>query len=358
MTEEMVAATRTDPPRPAAPWWLYRGTGQPSQVDLATVLPEPPPWRRFDGGPVQPAPPDDDTEPTRRLGAVGQSPTVQVDPHEVDMVNAALYLRRPLLVTGRPGTGKSALAYRIARELGLGRVLRWPVTSSTTLTGGLYDYDAIGRVQAAGARNAGAAVEPSEVDTDIGNFVQLGPLGTALLPYASPRVLLVDEIDKSDIDLPNDLLSVLEDGEYAIRELARIARIKPEVTVFTNDPGRVATIREGWVRCRAFPVIVITSNGEREFPPAFLRRCLRLEIKDPDVDQLTGMVAAHFQGRQSPHSAELIRSFVDRSVREGGLAADQLLNAVHLATSGAYQPDESWERLVDALWRRLSAGTD
>lgn len=338
-------------------WWIYQGTGRPLGVDLAGALPPPPPWRDFSGGPVQPAPPEEAAEATRRLGAVvpaGHS----VDQYEVDMVNAALYLRRPLLVTGRPGTGKSALAYRIARELGLGRVLRWPITSSTTLAGGLYDYDAIGRVQAAGAKQAGVAERAGEVDTDIGGFITLGPLGTALLPYALPRVLLIDEIDKSDIDLPNDLLAVLEEGEYQIRELVRLARTEPAVEVFTGDPGEAATIHGGVVRCRAFPVIVITSNGEREFPPAFLRRCLRLEMPDPDVDTLAGMVAAHFQGKQTEHTAALINSFVDKSAREGGLAADQLLNAVHLATSGAYQPDGSWQRLVDALWRRLSSGAD
>jgi MoxR-like ATPase len=339
-------------------WWIYRGTGRPLDVDLGQVLPAPPPWRRFDGGPVLPPPPEDHAEPARRLGAVSSLPPDVVDQHEVDMVNAALYLRRPLLVTGRPGTGKSALAYRIARELGLGRVLRWPITSSSSLAGGLYDYDAIGRVQAAGARRAGVVDTESEVDTDIGNFIQLGPLGTALLPYELPRVLLIDEIDKSDIDLPNDLLAVLEDGEYPIRELARLAKVEPEITVYTDDPGGLATIHGGRVRCRAFPFIVITSNGEREFPPAFLRRCLRLEIREPDIDQLAGMVTAHFQGRQSEHSPDLIRSFVDRSERAGGLAADQLLNAVHLATSGAYQLDGSWQRLVDALWRRLSAGVE
>src|SRR5882757_3774451 len=194
-------------------------------------------------------------------------------------------MRRPLIVTGRPGSGKSALAHMISRELGLGRVLRWSITSRTTLQSGLYEYDAFGRAQAVG----------SGANTDIGNFVHLGALGTALLPHRLPRVLLVDELDKSDIDLPNDLLSVFEEGEFSIKELVRVRDRQPEVMVHAVDPGVKAPIRDGIVRCRAFPIIVITSNGEREFPPALLRRCLTLNIPDPDVERLCQMVAAHFQ---------------------------------------------------------------
>jgi MoxR-like ATPase len=267
------------------------------------------------------------------------------------MVNAALYLRRPLLVTGRPGTGKSSLAYLIATELGLGPVLRWAITSRTTLNDGLYLYDAIGRVQAAGAR-------PGE-EQDIGDFVHLGPLGTALLPYELPRVLLVDELDKGDIDLPNDLLNVFEEGEYQISELVRIAKQQPEVTVLTNDKHGSALVRGGWVQCQAFPVVIITSNGEREFPPAFLRRCLQLQLSPPSFEQLGAMVAAQFGSTEQVDVSRLITDFLERSEAVGGLAADQLLNAVHmameLATSGAYQPDEDWNELIRAIWHPLSS---
>jgi len=311
------------------------------------VFPDPPPWRVFNGGPVEPPPPDDDAENHRRLGSVGLRQS-SASANELELVNAALLLRRPLLVTGRPGTGKSALAYRIARELKLGRVLHWPITSRSTLNSGLYDYDAIGRVEAANARRA-----PS-VEREIGDFLTLGALGTALLPYERPRVLLIDEIDKCDIDLPNDLLSAFEDGRYTIRELARVAKAAPEIEVHTADPGRTAVIRDGIVECRAFPMIVITSNEERDFPPAFLRRCLRMRIEDPDVAQLAAMVHAHFRGKESPRSMELIEQFVARSRRDGGLAADQLLNAVHLVTSGEYSYDELWDGLIDSVWQRLT----
>ncbi|MFE0022555.1 AAA family ATPase [Amycolatopsis sp. NPDC059021] len=340
----------------APDWWIYRGTGRPiHDIDLAQILPAPPPWRAYRGGPLpeHDVPPPDDGEAERRLGTAFTLSEQDIDPAELNMVNAALYLRRPLLVTGNPGTGKSSLAYRIARELGLGRVLRWAITSHTTLGSGLYGYDAIGRVQAAATSQAqlgGEAEEPP-----IGDFVRLGPLGTAFLPSRLPRVLLIDELDKSEADLPNDLLSIFEDGEFSIEELTRVRNRHPEVTVHTADPHRTAVVREGRIACRAFPVVVLTSNGEREFPPAFLRRCLQLRIENPDLEQLAAIVAGHLTGENGGHRDRLIREFAERSKAEGGLPTDRLLDAVYLATSGAYQPDhETWPSLVDALWQRLT----
>ncbi|EMD26395.1 AAA family ATPase [Amycolatopsis azurea] len=344
------------PPADAPDWWIYRGTGRPiHDIDLAQLLPAPPPWRSYRGDPPpeNDAPPPDDGEAERRLGSEFTFSEADIDAAELNMVNAALYLRRPLLVTGNPGTGKSSLAYRIARELGLGRVLRWGITSHTALGSGLYGYDAIGRVQAAATSQAqlgGEAEEPP-----IGDFVRLGPLGTAFLPGRLPRVLLIDELDKSEADLPNDLLSIFEDGEFSIEELARVRNRHPEVTVHTADPERTAVVRDGRIACRAFPVVIMTSNGEREFPPAFLRRCLQLRIENPDEDQLAAIVASHLVGEHGEHRDELIREFAERSKAEGGLPTDRLLDAVYLATSGAYQPDqETWPRLVDALWQRLT----
>ncbi|MFD2416660.1 AAA family ATPase [Amycolatopsis pigmentata] len=344
----------------APDWWVYRGTGRPlHDIDLSQVLPPPPPWRDFRGGPLPDpdTPPADDGETERRLGPEFHLADHDVNPHELDMINTALYLRRPLLVTGKPGVGKSSSAYRIARELALGRVLRWPITSHTTLASGLYDYDAIGRVQAAATEQAqrGTTSGPGAGEPPIGDFVRLGPLGTAFLPSRLPRVLLIDELDKSEADLPNDLLSIFEDAEFLIHELARVRQRTPEVTVHTDDPRRTATVVEGRVRCHAFPIVVITSNGEREFPPAFLRRCVRLEIEDPDVGQLAAMVASHLLDPAGEHRDRLVQEFVERSHAEGGLPVDRLLEAVYLATSGAYQPDDvAWPRLLNALWRRLS----
>jgi MoxR-like ATPase len=357
-------------PRSDTPdWWVYRGTGRPlHDIPLTDLLPPAPPWRNFRGGPLpaHDVPPEDDGEAERRLGSEFHLSEGDVDPHEVDMVNAALYLRRPLLVTGRPGTGKTSLAFRIARELRLGRVLRWPITSHTTLKSGQYGYDAIGRAVAAGTRQAvarwgravdsAAVADPVEQEPPIGEFVRLGPLGTAFLPSRLPRVLLIDELDKSEADLPNDLLSIFEDGEFTIQELERMRNRSPEVSVFTDDPEATATIVGGRVQCHAFPMIVITSNGERDFPPAFLRRCLRLETRAPNVDQLAAMVASHLVDADGEHRLRLVQEFMDRSAASGGLPADKLLDAVYLATSGAYREnDVSWPRLVDALWRQLTS---
>ncbi|MBD3008761.1 MoxR family ATPase [Streptomyces sp. 5-10] len=357
------------------PWWIYQGTGRPlHDVSLEEILPPPPPWRAFGGVsacPVEgngqsgalpdadeaptepPAPPEDQQDTARRLGAMPLG--VRSDPEEADLVNAALILRRPLLVTGRPGTGKSTLAYRISRELGLGRVLRWPITTRSTLRSGLYGYDAVGRVHAAAAGQASEGDSREPGPEDIGDFLQLGPLGTAMLPHRLPRVLLIDEFDKSDIDLPNDLLDIFEAGEYSIPELVRIRRRRPAVSVLTDDPERSTVIASGRVRCRAFPVVVITSNGEREFPPAFLRRCLQLRLPDPDADRLAAIVAAHLGRAGDPRARELIQMFLERSEREGGLAADQLLNAVYLVMSQSHVPGPEWEELLQAVWHRLDS---
>ncbi|MFD9736480.1 AAA family ATPase [Umezawaea sp. NPDC059074] len=327
-------------------WRIYRGDGTVASTPISD-LPPPPPWRTFTGEGNASRPDDDGGEGNRRVGGMEHLRRVP-QPEEVHLVNASIQLRRPLLVTGDPGTGKSSLAYLIARELGLGPVLRWPVSSRTTLNNGLYLYDAIARVQA-----SADGTEP-----DIGDFIHLGPLGTALLAADLPRVVLIDELDKGDIDLPNDLLNTFEEGEFEIDELVRYSKRQSAVEVLTHDRGHTATVHNGLVRCREFPVIVITSNGEREFPPAFLRRCLRLRVDRPNPQQLSAMVTAQFRGRERTDTGRLIAEFLERSSEVGGLAADQLLNAVHLATrlatSGAYIPDEEWKELLTAIWHPLA----
>ncbi|MFI8947011.1 AAA family ATPase [Streptomyces sp. NPDC053750] len=360
-------------------WRVFHGTGRPPVVP--PPLPEAPPWRRFLGAPSQPAPPDEPEAAVRRLGPGDVTPQLGAD--EIDTINAALLLRRPLLITGPPGIGKSTLAYVISRELGLGRVLEWNIVSRTTLRDGLYVHDAMGRAQAiaawqAGLRDtaarepdtegaegaAGPAAEAGDADPAVvserrqlppvlGDFITLGPLGTALLPYDRPRVLLVDELDKSDIDLPNDLLHVLENGNYDVPELVR--DVADTARVHTSDPAGQALVRSGHVECREFPVVVITSNGEREFPAAFRRRCLPLEMRTPDREQLLALVEGHL-GVRPEGTERLVDEFV-RQIQSGGThSLDQLLNAVQMTTAGGFQADGDGRKLVEMLLRDLAKG--
>jgi MoxR-like ATPase len=332
-------------------WRIYRGAVEPHEG--ADALPPPPPWRVFDGGPARPVPqaPDGDRThgPQRgKLRDLRIASSYQPDPEAVELVNAALYLRRPLLVTGKPGTGKSSLAYSVAHELGLGPVLRWPVTSRSTLQEGLYSYDAIGRLQDVNLDSR----DDNPGISHIGNYIRLGPLGTALLPFERPRVLLIDEIDKSDVDLPNDLLNLFEYPAYSVHELARIADRVADVGVMTEDADDRVILHHGQVLCRAFPFIVLTSNGEREFPPAFLRRCLRLDLSVPSAEQLAGIVTSHLGPDLAAAGQDLLEEFVARR-GEGDLAADQLLNAVYLTSYAAREPGVDRTRLAQLLLRHL-----
>jgi len=331
-------------------WLIYRGVGEPHGG--ADSLPPPPPWRRFDGGPALAVRDDADGPFRGKLGDLRIASSYRAYPEAVELVNAALYLRRPLLVTGKPGTGKSSLAYSVAYELGLGPVLRWPITSRSTLQEGLYSYDAIGRLQDVNARSPKAADGDRGAAAGIGDYVRLGPLGTALLPFERPRALLIDEIDKADIDLPNDLLNLFEYPSYTVHELARIADRSSEVSVLTEDPDERVSVRGGQVLCRAFPFVIMTSNGEREFPPAFLRRCLRLDLPIPSPEQLAGIVESHLGPEMTAGGQDLLDQFIARR-QEGDLAADQLLNAIYLTSFAARDSGTSRTRLAQLLMRHL-----
>ncbi|WNI22483.1 MoxR family ATPase [Streptomyces sp. ITFR-16] len=331
-------------------WLIYRGIGEPH--DEVAQLPPPPPWRDFAGGRSGASGGDGDESADRRLGIPGRiAEEHRPGAEELEMINAALYLRRPLLVTGVPGAGKSTLAHSVARELELGKVLRWPVVSRTTLLDGLYHYDAIARLQDVQIASHGAAGGAgADSAQSVGSYIRLGPLGTALLPSDRPRVLLIDELDKSDIDLPNDLLNVLEEGEFAIPELERIADRLPdgEADVLDHDGNKVR-IKGGRVQCRAFPFVVLTSNGERDFPAPLMRRCIHLELGRPDHKRLASFVKAHLGEEAARSSDDLIAHFLERS-RSELLATDQLLNAIYLTHAAA---PAGRDRLADLLIQRL-----
>ena len=327
-------------------WKLFtkENKSEAKSINWEEDFPPPPSWRSFD---IQAE------ERKRRFIA---------PPNAIEVVNAALYLRRPLLVTGRPGTGKSSLAYAVAHKLGLGEVLKWPITTRTTLEEGLYRYDAIARLRESQRKQR---KEEEEIPEDIGKFIQLGPLGTALIPSSppnKPRILLIDEIDKSDIDLPNNLLNVFEDGEFDIPELIRIKEqtqdgVSVETYYRKQKEDRTYIVRQGQVKASTFPFVIMTSNGEREFPPAFLRRCLRLEIPNPDEKALTEIVRQHL-GDETPENQkirkELIKEFLKyRETQERNLATDQLLNAIYLLTQQRSPNKSEQEILLERLFQSL-----
>jgi MoxR-like ATPase len=302
------AATRGD-------WKVFDGKRAPHRGLVGLPLP---PWRRSQ--PI--SQPEEFPEKILERDAKKAAPFL-ADDQMVWAVNAALYLRRPLLLTGKPGTGKSTLIFRVAQELMMGPVLRWDITSRSTVRSGIYEYDAIGRLQKS---------RPGGEEPPIEEYLTLGPLGTAMLGTTWPRALLIDEIDKGDLDLANDLLNVIEEGFYDILELRRLSKSKGTATI-VDGFGRSVEIKEGHLECNQFPFVVMTSNAEREFPPPFLRRCIRLTIKAADdVERLTEIVKSHLKeslrGREAEVKA-LIENFLAEA-KSKELATDQLLNAVFL----------------------------
>ncbi len=324
-------------------WRIFQGN--PAKKDKQTpTLPPPPPWRDF---------------PTRRKE---QAITYKTSEDQIDAVNAAIYLRRPLFVTGNPGSGKSSLAYAVAEELALGDVLCWSINSRTTIRDGLYQYDAIARLQVANLTRKGDQQSENlpEAAKNIGDFIRLGPLGTAFTAEKTPRVLLIDEIDKSDPDLPNDLLTLLEDGCFEIPELKRLAQVEPKVFVSPSDARgfeQRVPILGGHVQCTVFPIMVMTSNGERDMPPAFLRRCVQVKLPDPSFAELARIVRAHLnleiESEGDDPLSRLCREFVNRrDNQKQTLATDQLLNALFLL-KGKKMSEEEQKRVLKLVLEEL-----
>lgn len=354
---------------------FFQGTGRCGRPhDVPPRLPDPPSWR--------PGRPGGDVPPEHSDDSIDDESFAVLDPdgEAVEMVNAALILRRPLLVTGHAGTGKSTLARIVARELGLGPVLTWQITSSTSLQNGQHHYDAIGRLHqlnldelhrrrsapdghlfASDGRPPApvASPEPSggaASGDDLGRFITLGPLGTALLPWDRPRVLLLDEIDKCDIDLPGDLLHVFESGRFTIPELRRETDGPVDVRTADDETKRLVG---GTVQCTQFPLIVLTSNEQRDFPPAFLRRCLRLQLDPPSREQLWQIIEARLPGALEEARTvieELMREYLSRRDDSGQyIATDQLLNAIRVICGLGLDPNgRHFRRMLDNLYEPIA----
>lgn len=192
-------------------------------------------------------------------------------------VNAAIVLQRPLLVKGEPGTGKTVLAEEVAKAL-KAPLITWHIKSTTKAQQGLYEYDAVSRLRDSQLGDARVS--------DIANYIKRGKLWEAFT-HAERPVLLIDEIDKADVEFPNDLLLELDRMEFHVYETGET------------------------VRAARRPVVIITSNNEKELPDAFLRRCFFHYIKFPDTETMGRIVEVHFPGIKQRLVAEAMKIFFE-----------------------------------------------
>jgi MoxR-like ATPase len=223
-------------------------------------------------------------------------------------VNAAVALERPLLIKGEPGTGKTVLAQEIAKALGY-PLIEWHIKSTTKAQQGLYEYDAVSRLR------DGQLGDPRV--HDIANYIVRGKLWEAFEADA-PVVLLIDEIDKADIEFPNDLLLEIDRMEFYVYELRRS------------------------IKARHRPVVIITSNNEKELPDAFLRRCFFHYIRFPDRETMEKIVQTHFPNIRQDLLREALTVFFDvRNVNElkKKPATSELLDWLKLLTIEDMPPE-------------------
>ena len=196
-------------------------------------------------------------------------------------VNAAITLKRPLLVKGEPGTGKTMLAEEVSQSLGL-PLLQWHIKSTTKAQQGLYEYDAVSRLRDSQL----SELDGGERVKNIHNYIVKGVLWQAFTAK-EPVALLIDEIDKADIEFPNDLLRELDRMEFFCYETREL------------------------IRAQHRPLVFITSNNEKELPDAFLRRCFFHYIKFPDADTMKRIVDVHFPGFKQELLTAAMKTFFD-----------------------------------------------
>jgi len=192
-------------------------------------------------------------------------------------VNASIALERPLLIKGEPGTGKTVLAHEVAEAIGA-PLIQWHIKSTTKAQQGLYEYDAVSRL-----RDSQLGDEKVK---DIGNYIKKGKMWEAFTSEQRP-VLLIDEIDKADIEFPNDLLLELDRMEFYVYETGEL------------------------VKAAQRPIVMITSNNEKELPDAFLRRCFFHYIKFPDADTMTQIINVHFPNLKGNLISEALNVFYE-----------------------------------------------
>ena len=201
-----------------------------------------------------------------------------IAPRELTLaVNAAITLERPLLIKGEPGTGKTVLAMEVAKALGA-PLIEWHIKSTTKAHQGLYEYDAVARLRDSQLGEEGAR--------EVKNYIKRGKLWEAFSAEQRP-VLLIDEIDKADIEFPNDLLQELDRMEFYVYE--------------TRET----------IKAVQRPIVVITSNNEKELPDAFLRRCFFHYIKFPDAETMADIVDVHFPGIKKRLVADALKIFYE-----------------------------------------------
>ena len=231
-----------------------------------------------------------------------------------DIVNAAIVLERPLLLKGEPGTGKTQLAEVIAEDLGL-RLIRWNIKSTTKASDGLYLYDTVQRLN-------DSRFHDKDV-SDIKQYIHLGKLGEALAA-ADQVVLLIDEIDKADLEFPNDLLFELDQMSFDIVETGE------------------------HVRAERRPIVIITSNSEKELPDAFLRRCLFHYIEFPEPDMMEKIAAVHYPDLQRTLIAQIVARFYfirQRHELKKKPSTSELLDWVQAVVAGGIDAKELNRRL-------------
>jgi MoxR-like ATPase len=310
-------------------WSIFTGSG--AQTDFLKNLPPAAPWR-FPGGRADLGQcPWSDAELESEAAAAklySLDPESPEDSSLIVAVNLALYLRKPLLLVGDAGTGKSRLISAVSHELKLGPVLRWNLNSRSSVDSGVCDYDAVERFARSHGNNAD--------DARASQYVTLGPLGLALGAPGWPRALLIDELDKADVDFPDDLLNLIDSGSFSVREIVRSGEARASFCPRTGrrtdrDGSDLIPMVNGVVQCGPYPFIIMTANEDMDFSAAFKRRCIEYRMPKMTTARaeriLSKQIASLGTSTELPEP-ESVRRFVAQFAAAGDGAFPALLETV------------------------------